>query len=43
MNLEIKNKSVVVIGGSRGIGLSIVAGFINEKTRVSIIARNISN
>jgi len=43
MNLKLENKSVVVIGGSRGIGLSIVMGFLNEKASVSIIARNISN
>ena len=30
------------MGGSRGIGLSIVEGFLHEKARVSIIARNIS-
>ena len=43
MNLNLENKSVVVIGGSRGIGLSIVKGFLDEKARVSIIARNISD
>lgn len=43
MNLNLENKSVVVIGGSRGIGLSIVEGFLDEKAKVSIIARNISN
>ena len=41
MNLNLENKSVVVIGGSRGIGLSIVEGFLDEKARVSLIARNI--
>ena len=43
MNLNLENKSVVVIGGSRGIGLSIVEGFLDEKAKVSIIARNISD
>ena len=43
MNLKLESKSVVVIGGSRGIGLSIVEGFLGEKARVSIIARNISD
>ena len=43
MNLKLENKSIVVIGGSRGIGLSIVMCFLNEKASVSIIARNISN
>ena len=43
MNLKLESKSVIVIGGSRGIGLSIVEGFLGEKARVSIIARNISD
>ena len=43
MNLNLENKSVVVIGGSRGIGLSIVEWFLDEKAKVSIIARNISD
>lgn len=43
MNLNLENKCVVVIGGSRGIGLSIAKGFLDEKARVSIIARNISD
>jgi len=43
MNLKLENKSVVVIGGSRGIGLSIARSFLDEKASVSIIARNISN
>jgi 3-oxoacyl-[acyl-carrier protein] reductase len=43
MNLGLENKNVLVIGGSRGIGLSIVEGFLSEKAIVSIIARNISN
>ena len=43
MNLNLENKSVVIIGGSRGIGLSIVEGFLGEKSRFSIIARNISD
>lgn len=43
MNLNLENKSVVVIGGSRGIGLSIAEGFLDEKAKVSIIARNISD
>jgi 3-oxoacyl-[acyl-carrier protein] reductase len=43
MNLDLENKNVLVIGGSRGIGLSIVKEFLSEKARVSIIARNISD
>jgi len=43
MNLDLENKNVLVIGGSRGIGLSIVKEFISEKAKVSVIARNISD
>ena len=43
MNLDLENKTVVVIGGSRGIGLSIVKEFLFEKARVNIIARDITN
>ena len=43
MNLGLKNKNVLVIGGSRGIGLSIVEAFLSENAKVNIIARNISD
>ena len=43
MNLGLENKNVLVIGGSRGIGLSIVEGFLSEKAKDNIIARNISD
>jgi 3-oxoacyl-[acyl-carrier protein] reductase len=43
MNLELNEKIVLVIGGSRGIGLSIVEKFLEEGAIVNIIARNISN
>tara|TARA_B100001057_G_scaffold376915_1_gene382118 strand:+ start:28 stop:783 length:756 start_codon:yes stop_codon:yes gene_type:complete len=42
MNLGLENKNVVVIGGSRGIGLSIVEEFLTEKAKVTVIARSIS-
>ena len=42
MNLNLENKSVVIIGGSRGIGLSTVKGFLDEKAKVNIIERNIT-
>lgn len=41
MNLNLKNKNVVVTGGSRGIGFSIVTGFLHEEANVYIVARNI--
>jgi len=43
MDLGLNNKSVVIIGGSRGIGLSIAQNFLKEGAKVNIIARNISD
>ena len=43
MELELNNKNVLVIGGSRGIGLSIVEKFLEEGAKVNIIARNITD
>ena len=43
MDLGLINKSVVIIGGSRGIGLSIAQNFLKEGAKVNIIARNISD
>ena len=40
MNLNLKNKQVVVIGGTYGIGYSISKGFIEEGSNVHIVARN---
>ena len=40
MNLELNNKTVVIVGGSKGIGLSISKAFINENAIVHIISRN---
>ena len=40
MELNLKNSQVVVVGGTRGIGLSISKGFLNEGAFVHIIARN---
>tara|TARA_B100001093_G_C26626008_1_gene926765 strand:- start:90 stop:887 length:798 start_codon:yes stop_codon:yes gene_type:complete len=40
MDLNLKNKLVVVIGGSNGIGLSIVKKFLNEGAIVHSISRN---
>jgi len=43
MDLGLINKSVLIIGGSRGIGLSIAQNFLKEGAKVNIIARNISD
>lgn len=40
MNLELKNKTVIVVGGSKGIGLSISKAFLKENAIVHIISRN---
>lgn len=42
MDLELINKNVLVIGGSRGIGFSIVQKFLEEGAKVNLLARNIS-
>lgn len=40
MDLDIKNKIVVVTGGSKGIGLEIVKTFLNEGAIVHFCSRN---
>lgn len=40
MNLNLKNKQVLVTGGTRGIGLAIVRGFMQEGAVVHFMARN---
>ena len=41
MNLELNNSQVLVIGGTKGIGLSIVKSFLLEVAVVHVISRNI--
>jgi len=43
MDLGIKNKRVVITGGSRGIGAEIARHFAKEGCRLSLIARNRKN
>mgnify|MGYP001370152611 FL=1 len=40
MDLGLKGKRIIVTGGSRGIGRSITAAFLDEGARVAICARN---
>ena len=42
MDLELINKNVLVIGGSKGIGLSIAQKFLEEGANVNLLARNIN-
>jgi 3-oxoacyl-[acyl-carrier protein] reductase len=42
MNLELNNSQVLVIGGTKGIGLSIAKSFLLEGAVVHIISRNIN-
>jgi len=40
VDLGLKNKKVLISGGSKGIGLAIAQKFIDEGAFVSICARN---
>ena len=40
MNLNLKNKNVVIFGGSYGIGISITKGFLGEFANVHMISRS---
>ena len=43
MNLELTNSQVLIIGGTKGIGLSIAKNFLSEGAIVHIISRNSNN
>lgn len=40
MDLELRNKTVLITGGSSGIGLACAAAFLAEGARVAIVGRN---
>ncbi len=43
MNINLKNKVVVITGGTRGLGKVLVDYFIKEKCKVAFCARKINN
>lgn len=42
MELELQNKTVVITGGTKGIGLALAKGFLQEGAQVHLISRNIN-
>ena len=43
LNLNLKNKKVILTGGTRGIGLSILDKFYNLETNILVIGSNKEN
>ena len=40
MSKQLENKSIVIIGGTTGIGLSAAKAFIAEGAKVVVVGRN---
>ena len=38
--MSLKNKTIVVTGGSRGLGLGLVEALVNQGARVTVVARD---
>ena len=43
MDLQLRDKHILITGGSKGIGLACAAGFIEEGARVTLVSRQISH
>jgi len=43
MDLQLKDKHVLITGGSKGIGLACALGFLREGARVSLVSRDAAN
>jgi NAD(P)-dependent dehydrogenase (short-subunit alcohol dehydrogenase family) len=43
MDLHLKDKHVLITGGSRGIGLACAQGFLEEGAQVTIVSKNIDS
>jgi NAD(P)-dependent dehydrogenase (short-subunit alcohol dehydrogenase family) len=43
MDLHLKNKHVLITGGSRGIGLACAQGFLEEGAQVTIVSKNVDS
>ena len=43
MELGLKNRSVLITGGSKGIGLACARAFLDERARVAIVSRERGN
>ena len=38
--MSLKDKTIVVTGGSRGLGLGLVEALVNQGARVTVVARD---